>query len=173
MNSTDTSSSNAGWWCAVVRLMCRTTEDDASNAAWDWAEDAATLKSVCVCVFWCRSHAVLRRMLPYLDVSLQYVGEERGLKKKKNILKNPLKRQFMEKNLKKKQPRGTRILLHLLGNQVFGWSSFFFQTPFVVYPASCLITALTCDCLFASVFFLHTPSPCAPFPPPRSTLQQL
>lgn len=78
----------------------------------------------------------------------------------------------MEKN-KKKRPGGTRILLHLLGKQVFGWSSYFFQTPFVVYPASCLITALTCDCLFASVFFLHTPSPCAPFPPPRSTLQQL
>lgn len=92
--------------------------------------------------------------------------------KKKNILKNPFKRQFMEKN-KKKRPGGTRILLHLLGKQVFGWSSYFFQTPFVVYPASCLITALTCDCLFASVFFLHTPSPCAPFPPPRSTLQQL
>lgn len=52
-------------------------------------------------------------MLMYLDVFLQYAGDESG----KNILKNPLKRQFMKKN---KKTEGNSDPATSVRNKVFG-----------------------------------------------------
>lgn len=142
-------------------------EDTITNVTWDLAEDAATLKSVCVCAFGADPMPFLRRMLPYLDVLLQYVGEESG--KKKNILKNPLKRQFMKKN---KTTEGTRILLHLLGKKCLGDLVSFSDT---ICGISCLLPnycphlrLFVCFCVFSAY-----PISVCPLPTSCSTLQQL
>lgn len=121
---------------------------------------------ICLCV---RLVQIPCCFATYADVSGCFLAICGRRKWKKNILKNLLKRQFMKKN---KKTEGNSDTATSVRNKVFGWSSFF-QALFVVYPASCLITALTCDGLFASVFFLHTPSPCVPSPPSCSTLQQV
>lgn len=73
------------------------------------------------------------------------------------------------KILKVKKTQSTPVM-SVRKKKVFGWSSFFFRHHLWYALTSCpLLTALTCNCLFASVFFLHSPSLCAPSPPPTPT----
>lgn len=73
------------------------------------------------------------------------------------------------KILKVKKTQSTPVM-SVREKKVFGWSSFFFRHHLWYALPSCpLLTALTCNCLFASVFFLHSPSLCAPSPPPTPT----
>lgn len=139
-------------------LVC-TSADEDPTVTWDLAEDAATRKSVCVCV-WCRPPCCFTECY---HIWMFCCNMWQKWKQKKKIL--------MKKNVMTKKKKVTGTLLHLLRQSV-RVISFLFQTP-LVYLASCLITALNRNCLFASVFFLHSPSLCAPSPASCSTLQQL
>lgn len=68
----------------------------------------------CVCAFGANPMSFSRHMLTYLDVLLQYVGEESG---KKNFFLKILKKTIHEE---KQTAEKTRYLLHLLGKNVFG-----------------------------------------------------
>lgn len=114
-----------------------------------------------VCV-WCRSHAVFRDVRYRIWMFyLQYVKEQE--EEQEDDEEEEFGGEYFEVPLKKNDDDD--LVLFFV---------FLYQALFVIYPAE--FTALTCKCLFASVFNLQTPpSPCdplspLPFPPaqPRS-----
>lgn len=73
-----------------------TTEEDATKRGLRFSRRCSRSETcLCVCV-WCRSHAVLTTYATVSGCFVAICGRRKW--RKKNILKNPLKRQFMKKN---------------------------------------------------------------------------